>query len=64
MPSEVTLVALKGTLDQSTLAAEQRLIGALMGAAIAAVFLLTVDSRHALQGVVVVLAATPEPFAA
>ena len=52
-----TLVAMKGTLDQSTLVAEQRLIGALMGAALAAAFLLTVDARHVLQAVVVVLAA-------
>ena len=52
-----TLVAMKGTLDQSTLVAEQRLIGALLGAAIAAAFLLTVDGRHVLQAVVVVLAA-------
>jgi uncharacterized membrane protein YccC len=51
-----TLVAMKGTLDQSTLVAEQRLIGALLGAAVAAIFLLTVDSRHVLQAVVVVLA--------
>jgi hypothetical protein len=52
-----TLVAMKGTLDQSTLAAEQRLIGAIMGAAIATVFLLCVDSQHVLQAAVAVLAA-------
>jgi uncharacterized membrane protein YgaE (UPF0421/DUF939 family) len=51
-----TLVALKGTLDQSTLVAEQRLIGALIGAAVAAIFLLTVDSKHVLEAVIIVLA--------
>ena len=52
-----TLVALKGTLDQSTLVAEQRLIGALIGAGIATVFLLAVDNKHALEVVIIVLAA-------
>jgi hypothetical protein len=51
-----TLVAMKGTLDQTTLVAEQRLMGALIGAVVAGVFLLTVDSRHVLEVVIIVLA--------
>lgn len=52
-----TLVAMKPSLEQSTLAAEQRLAGALLGAAVAALFLLTVHNRHALEVVIVLLAA-------
>ncbi|HTN81173.1 MAG TPA: FUSC family protein [Acidimicrobiales bacterium] len=52
-----TLAALKGTLDQSALAAEQRLIGALIGAGVATVFLLSVDNVHVLEAVIIVLAA-------
>lgn len=51
------LVAMKGSLDQTTLVAEQRLVGALIGAAVAAAFLLTLGSKHALEVVIVVLAA-------
>lgn len=52
-----TIVAMKPSLQQSALVAEQRIAGALMGAAVAALFLLTVDNKHALEVVIVVLAA-------
>ena len=39
------LVAMKPSLQQSLLIAEQRLAGAILGAAVAALFLLTVDSK-------------------
>jgi len=50
-----TLAAMKGSLDQTTLVAEQRLFGTLLGALTAAVFLLTVDNKHALEVVIVLL---------
>jgi fusaric acid resistance family protein len=40
-----TIVALKPSLQQSALAAEQRVAGTILGAAVAALFLLTVDSK-------------------
>ena len=49
-------VATKGSLQQTTLVAEQRLAGALLGAALAALFLLTVHDKHALEVVIVLLA--------
>ena len=52
-----TLVAMKGTLDQTTLVARQRLVGALIGAAIATICLVAIDSKYLLDAVVVVLAA-------
>ncbi len=52
-----TLVAMKASLEQATLVAEQRLAGALIGALVATVFLLTVDNKHALELVIVVLGA-------
>jgi hypothetical protein len=52
-----TLVAMKPSLGQSTLAAEQRLAGAILGAAVAALFLLTVGSKYALGVVIVILGA-------
>lgn len=52
-----TLVAMKPSLEQSTLVAEQRLAGAILGAAIAAVFLLAVDNKYALGVVIVILGA-------
>jgi hypothetical protein len=52
-----TIIAMKPSLQQSALVAEQRLAGALLGAAVAALFLLTVDNKHALEVVIVVLAA-------
>jgi hypothetical protein len=50
-----TLIAMKSSLAQSTLAAMQRLAGAIIGAAVAAVFLLTVDNKIALEVVLVIL---------
>jgi uncharacterized membrane protein YccC len=49
------LVAMKSSLAQSTLVAAQRLAGAIIGAAVAAVFLLTVDNKIALEVVIVIL---------
>ena len=59
-----TLVAMKTSLNQATLAAEQRVAGAVIGALLAMLFLLTVDNRHVLQGVVVVLGAFAASFRA
>ncbi|MCE0764891.1 FUSC family protein [Pseudonocardia kujensis] len=52
-----TLVAFKPSLQQSTLAAAQRVAGTVVGAVVAAVFLLAVDSKIALGVVIVVLGA-------
>src|SRR5450755_4091046 len=52
-----TFIALKSSFEQSALVAEQRLIGAIIGAALAALFLLTVKAKHALEVIIVVLAA-------
>jgi len=52
-----TFAAMKSSLGQATLAAEQRIAGALIGALVAAVFLLTVDSIHALEAVIVLAGA-------
>jgi hypothetical protein len=52
-----TLVAMKPSLDQTTLVAEQRLAGALFGAVIASVLLLTVHHKHALEVITVVVLA-------
>jgi len=49
------LAAMKPDLAQSTLAAEQRLAGTVVGAAVAAVFLLTVQNKIALALVIVIL---------
>ncbi len=51
-----TFVAIKGSLQQTTLVAEQRLAGALLGALLAALFLLTVHDKHALEVVIILLA--------
>lgn len=51
------IAAMKPSLEQSALAAEQRLAGAILGALVAAVFLLTIGNKHVLDVVVVVLAA-------
>jgi hypothetical protein len=53
-----TLIAMKPTLSQSALAAEQRIVGALLGALIAGGFLLAMDNKVALELVVVVLGVT------
>jgi hypothetical protein len=52
-----TLVAMKTSLNQATLAAAQRIAGAVMGALIAMFFLLAIDNKHVLQVVVVALGA-------
>ena len=51
-----TLVAMKTSLDQATLVAEQRLVGTFIGALVATVFLLTLDNKHALEVVIILLA--------
>jgi hypothetical protein len=58
------LVAMKTSLGQATLAAEQRLTGAFLGAIVATAFLLTVDSIHALEVVIVIAAAFAASFRA
>jgi hypothetical protein len=50
-----TLVAIKPTLQQSTLRGIQRLAGTALGAAIAAVFLVAVTSSRALEEIIVAL---------
>jgi len=50
-----TLVAMKPTLQQSTLRGIQRLAGTVLGAAIAAVFLVTVTSPRALEEIIIAL---------
>jgi hypothetical protein len=50
-----TLVAMKPTLAQSTLRGVQRLAGTALGAAIAAVFLVTVTSPRALEEIIIAL---------
>ena len=50
-----TLIAMKPNLQQSTVRAAQRLVGALLGAGIASIFLVTVSSTHALEEIIVVL---------
>jgi uncharacterized membrane protein YccC len=52
-----TLVAMKPSLEQSRLVAEQRLVGTILGAALAALFLLTVHSKAVLDVVIVFFAA-------
>ena len=51
------MVAMKPSLEQSTLIAQQRVAGTIVGAAVAAVFLLTLDDKHALELVVLTLIA-------
>jgi uncharacterized membrane protein YccC len=51
------LIAMKSKLDQSTLVAAQRLSGAILGSLVAALFLLTVHNKHALEVVIILLAA-------
>jgi hypothetical protein len=50
-----TLIAMKPTLQQSTLRGVQRLVGTALGAAIAAVFLVTVTSPRALEEIIIAL---------
>ena len=51
------LVAMKSNLQQSTMVAGQRLAGAILGAGVAALFLLTVHNKYAVGVVIVLLAA-------
>jgi uncharacterized membrane protein YgaE (UPF0421/DUF939 family) len=46
---------MKPSLQQGTLAVEQRLVGTILGAVVAALLLLTVHDKHALDVVIVVL---------
>jgi hypothetical protein len=50
-----TIIAMKPSLEQSTLVAEQRLAGAILGAAVAAVLLLTVHDKHVLEVAIVLI---------
>jgi hypothetical protein len=50
-----TVVAMKTTLQQSALRSTQRLVGATLGAGIAAVFLVTVSSHHTLEEIIILL---------
>ena len=52
-----TIAAMKPSLAQSALVAEQRLTGAILGAATAALFLLSVDDQHALEVVIIIFGA-------
>ena len=47
-----TVVAMKPSLQQGTLAAGQRLAGTILGAVVAALLLLTVHDKHALDVVI------------
>ncbi len=51
------VIAMKPSLQQSTLVAVQRVAGTIVGAAVAALVLLAVDNRTALEVIVVVLLA-------
>ncbi len=51
------LIAMKSNLQQSALVAGQRLTGAILGAGVAALFLLTVHNKYALAVVIVLLVA-------
>ncbi len=50
-----TIVAMKPSLEQSALVAEQRLAGAIIGALVASLFLLTVHNKHVLEATIIVL---------
>jgi hypothetical protein len=50
-----TLVALKPTLQQSTLRGVQRLVGTALGAGVAAVFLVSLTSTRALEEIIILL---------
>jgi len=57
-----TLVATQATLGQAALASEQRFVGALFGALLAALLLFTVDNRRALEIVIVIFATVAAAF--
>ena len=50
-----TVLAMKPSLQQGALAVEQRLVGTILGAVVAALLLLTVHDKPALEVVIVVL---------
>ena len=50
-----TIIAMKPSLQQSALVAERRIAGTVVGAAVAALVLLAVDNRTALEVIIVVL---------
>jgi hypothetical protein len=52
-----TLISLKQNLQQSTLRAEQRLIGAIIGAAIASLCILVINSTYALDALIIAFGA-------
>lgn len=52
-----TLVAMKSTLGQAALASTQRLVGAILGALIATLFIVTLDIKPVLEAALVVLMA-------
>ena len=52
-----TIIAMKPSLQQSALVAERRIAGTVVGAAVAALVLLAVDNRTALEVIIVVLVA-------
>jgi uncharacterized membrane protein YccC len=52
-----TIVAMKSDLQQTAFVAEQRLAGAILGATLATVVLLTLDNKAGLVAVILVLAA-------
>ena len=56
-----TILAIKPSPQQSTLAAEQRLIGTILGAVVAAILLLTVHDKHALKSPSSSSAPSPDP---
>jgi uncharacterized membrane protein YccC len=49
------LIAMKTTLQQASIRSAQRLVGTAIGAAIAAVLLVTVTSHHALEEVIILI---------
>jgi len=57
-----TLVAMQASLGQATLAAEQRLIGAAVGALLAALFLVTIANQRILEIVIVIIAVVAGAF--
>jgi hypothetical protein len=52
-----TLISMKSNLEQSALRAEQRLIGAIIGAVIASLCILTINGTYALDVLIIVLGA-------
>lgn len=57
-----TLVAMKTSLNQAALASVQRIVGAVIGALLAMLVLLTVDARYALEAIILILGAFAASF--